>query len=175
MKRKINVWEHTKTIMDAMNPGVLVTTKADGQVNTMTIGWGMVGTQWRKNIFILYIRESRHTKMMLEKNPEFTINVPVGEPEKQIVAFCGTKSGRDVDKIRELGLTLEEPTTISVPGIKELPLTLECRVVYQQDQDPAAIQEDVTKRYYPPFFEDGRADYHTIYYGEILDAYIIED
>ncbi len=175
MKRKINIWDHTRQIMDAMDPGVLVTTKADGQVNSMTIGWGMMGVQWRKNIFILYVRESRHTKKMLEKNPEFTVNVPVGVADKHILAVCGTKSGRDMDKIKELGLTLEEPTAISVPGIKELPLTLECRVVYQQDQDPQAIPEAVTKRYYPPFYEDGRADYHTIYYGEILDAYIIED
>lgn len=175
MKRKINIWDYTRPIMDAMDPGILVTTKAEGKVNTMTIGWGMVGIQWRKNIFILYVRESRHTKQLLEKNPEFTINVPVGTPDKHISAFCGTKSGRDVDKIQALGLTLEEPTTVSVPGIKELPLTLECRVVYKQDQEPEAIPADVTRRYYPPFFEDGRSDYHTIYYGEILDAYIIED
>lgn len=175
MKRKVNVWEYTKQIMESMNPGVLVTTKADGKVNAMTIGWGMVGTQWGKDIFILYVRESRHTKTMLDKNPEFTINVPVGAVDKRILAVCGTKSGRDMDKIKELDLHLCEPETISVPGIRELPLTLECKVVYRQDQDPAAIQADVAKRYYPPFFEDGRSDYHTIYYGQILSAYIIEE
>ena len=41
--------------------------------------------------------------------------------------------------------------------------------------DPAAIPEDITKRSYPPFFPDGRGDYHTAYYAEIVDAYIIED
>lgn len=175
MKRKVNIWDYAGKIMESMDPGVLITTKAGGKVNTMTIGWGMIGTQWRKNIFIAYVRESRHTKTVLEQNREFTVNVPLNVTDKHILAVCGTKSGRDMDKIEALGLTLEEPTTISVPGIKELPLTLECRVIYSQDQDPAAIPEDVQKRYYPAFFPDGRSDYHTIYYGEILDAYIIED
>lgn len=175
MKQKINVWDYAGKIVEAMKPGILVTTKADGQVNTMTIGWGTLGIQWGKPIFILFVRESRYTKKMLEKNGEFTINAPVDMVDKNILSFCGTKSGRDVDKISQLNLTLEEPNVISVPGIKELPLTLECKVLYSQDQEPAGIPEDITKRYYPAFFEDGRGDYHTAYYAEILDAYIIEE
>lgn len=175
MKRKVNVWDYAGKIVEAMKPGILATTKAEGKVNTMTIGWGTLGIEWSRPIFILFVRESRYTKQMLAKNGEFTINVPLGEVDKNILSVCGTKSGRDIDKIKELGLTLEEPTTISVPGIKELPLTLECKVLYQQDQDPSAIPEDITKRSYPPFFPDGRGDYHTAYYAQILDAYIIED
>lgn len=175
MKRKINIWDYAGAIMQAMDPGVLITTKVRDEVNTMTIGWGMIGTQWRKNIFIAYVRESRHTKAMLDANREFTVNVPLASGDKHILAVCGTRSGRDMDKIGELGLTLVEPNVISVPGIKELPLTLECRVIYCQDQDPGAIDEEVKKRYYTAFFPDGRSDYHTIYYGEILDAYIIEE
>ena len=174
MKRKVNVWDYAGQIVQAMNPGILATTKANGQVNTMTIGWGTLGIEWGRPVFILFVRESRHTKKMLDENGEFTINVPLGEFDKKILSYCGTKSGRDTDKIADLGLTLEAGESISVPGIKELPLTLECKVIYQQDQDPAAIGEDVKKRYYPPFFPDGRGDYHTAYYGQILDAYIIE-
>ena len=174
MKRKINVWDYSGKIVEALTPGILVTTKADDQVNTMTIGWGTLGIQWGRPIFILFVRESRYTKQMLEKNGEFTINVPLNGCDKKILSYCGTKSGRDTDKIADLGLTLEEPETVSVPGIKELPLTLECKVIYKQDQNPESIDEAATKRYYPPFFPDGRADYHTAYYGQILDAYIIE-
>lgn len=174
MKRKVNVWDYAGQIVQAMNPGILATTKSGDKVNTMTIGWGTLGIEWGRPIFILFVRESRYTKQMLEKNGEFTINVPLGEFDKKILSYCGTKSGRDTDKIADLGLTLEEGETISVPGIKELPLTLECKVIYQQDQNPAAIGEDVQKRYYPPFFSDDRSDYHTAYYGQILDAYVIE-
>jgi len=175
MKRKVNVWDYAGRIVEALDPGILVTTKVGDRVNTMTIGWGTLGIEWRKPIFTLYVRESRYTKEFLDQNGEFTINVPLENADKNILAVCGTKSGRDMDKIKELGLTLEAPSVISVPGIKELPLTLECKVVYKQDQDPTAIGEQVTKRYYPPFFPDGRGDYHTAYYGEIVDAYIIED
>ena len=174
MKKKVNVWDYAGKIVEAMRPGILVTTKANDQVNTMTIGWGTLGIEWNRPIFILYVRESRYTMQMLEANGEFTINAPLGECDKNILSYCGTKSGRDTDKIKDLGLTLEQPTTMSVPGIKELPLTLECKVIYKQAQDPAAIDPDINKRSYPPFFPDGRGDYHTAYYAEILDAYIIE-
>ena len=40
-----------------------------------------------------------------------------------------------MDKIAELGLTLENPEVVAAPGIRELPLTLECKVRYIQDQD----------------------------------------
>lgn len=174
MKRKVNVWDYAGKIVEAMNPGILATTKAHGQVNTMTIGWGTLGIEWGRPVFILFVRESRYTRQMLEENGEFTINVPLDGCDKKILAYCGTKSGRDTDKITDLNLTLEAPETISVPGISELPLTLECKVIYKQDQDPAAIDPEINQRSYPPFFPDGRGDYHTAYYGQILDAYIIE-
>ena len=173
MKEKINVWDYAGKIVSAMNPGILATTKAGDQINTMTIGWGTLGIEWNRPIFTLYVRESRYTKQMLDANGEFTINVPLDTCDKHILTYCGTKSGRDTDKIKDLNLTLEAPETISVPGIKELPLTLECKVVYKQDQGPENMDLEIQKRSYPPFFPDGRGDYHTVYYGQILDAYII--
>ena len=174
MKQKIKVWDYAGKILEETGKGVLLTTKADGVVDTMTIGWGTLGIQWGKPIFIAFVRESRYTKALLEKNGEFTVNIPYGEYDKTILSLCGTRSGRDIDKIAELGLHLEEPETISVPGIRELPLTLECKVIYKQDQEPEAVNEENTARYYPrtPEFPDG--DYHTAYYGQITAAYIIE-
>ena len=148
-------------------------TKAEGKVNSMTIGWGTLGIQWGKPIFIAFVRGCRHTSPMLEENAEFTINIPLEAADKEIIRFCGTKSGRDVDKIKELDLHLEEPDVISVPGIKELPLTLECKVIYKQDQDSAALHPDVMARYYKPGTRN-EGDYHTMYFGEITAAYIIE-
>ena len=174
MKTNVNVWDYAGKIVQAMNPGILATTKANGKVNTMTIGWGTLGIEWGRPIFTLYVRESRYTKQMLEANGEFTINVPLDTCDKKILSYCGTKSSRNTDKIADLNLTLEQPTTISVPGIKELPLTLECKVLYKQDQGPDTMDPEVHKRSYPPFFPDGRSDYHTVYYGQILDTYIIE-
>lgn len=173
MKRKIDLWKEAGHILENVGKGVLMTTAADGKVNTMTIGWGTLGIQWKKPIFIAFVRQSRYTKELLDKNPEFTVNIPYGEYDKSILGICGTRSGRDIDKIQELGLSLEEPETVSVPGIRQLPLTLECKVIYRQDQDPAAISEENTARYYPK--ENGQSgDYHTAYYGEVTAAYLIE-
>ena len=75
-------------------------------------------------------------------------------------------------------LTLEEPEVISVPGIRELPLTLECRVRYVQEQDLSRLEEPFLSRYYPQdvdgTYPGSNRDYHLAFYGEIVDAYIIE-
>ena len=107
------------------------------------------------------------------------MNIPYGQDAKDILNFCGTKSGRDVDKFQELGLTPVEAEKISVPAIRELPLTLECKVVYKQEQDPDQISEKRKKIFYPAdvdgSFHGANRDYHTAYYGQILSAYILED
>ena len=113
-------------------------------------------------------REARQA--MLDANPEFTVNVPINGFNKKAFAVCGTKSGRDMDKITEAGLTLVDPEKISVPAIREFPLTLECRVIYRQEQNAASLPEEIRRQFYTIETED-----HITYYGEIVDAYIIED
>ncbi|MCD8020011.1 MAG: flavin reductase family protein [Clostridiales bacterium] len=174
MKKEINVLDYATEIMNGVKNGVLLTTKANGKVNTMTISWGTLGIEWARPLFTTFVRDSRYTKEFLDANGEFTVNIPYGDFDKQILGFCGTKSGRDVDKIKELALTLEDPEIISVPGIKELPLTLECRVVYKQRQDLSALAVDSLEEYYPDDAVTGVKDVHTAYYGEIVKAYIIE-
>lgn len=170
MKRKIDPFDYATHICKAMKPhGILLTTAAGGKVNTMTIGWGTMGVDWSRPVFIAYVRESRHTHQMLEENGEFTVNIPVGEVDKKILAYCGTKSGADSDKIADLGLHLVGSDVVCVPGILELPLTLECRVIYKEEQDLSRIPEDILARYYP------EGDHHHVYYGQIVNAYLIEE
>lgn len=149
MKEKIDVFEKAPEILRNLPKGILLTTKAGDRVNTMTIGWGTLGVEWAKPIFTVYVRQNRFTHEQLAKNPEFTINVPVGAFDRSILGKAGTTSGHDGDKIEKLGLTLEDPEVISVPGIKELPLTLECRVLYKKDQDLADIPKDINDEFYP--------------------------
>ena len=178
MKRKIQIWDYAGEIMSSLQKGVLLTTKSGKQVNTMTISWGMMGIEWAKPIFTVFIRENRFTRTLLEQNPEFTVNIPYGEFDKKILGICGTKTGRDADKINLAGLTLETPETVSVPAIRELPLTLECRVIYKQKQNPQAITDENNQKFYPQnvdsSYHSANKDYHTAYYGEIVAAYIIE-
>lgn len=175
MKKKIEAFDYAGHICKSMKKGILLTTSSGEKVNTMTIGWGKIGIEWNRPVFIAYVRESRYTKQMLEENGEFTVNIPYGNIDSKILGYCGTNSGRNTDKIKDLGLTLVNSDRISVPGIKELPLTLECKVIYKQKQDLNALPEDILERFYPAAEDSGLRDYHIAYYGEIVDAYLIEE
>jgi flavin reductase (DIM6/NTAB) family NADH-FMN oxidoreductase RutF len=174
MKKQVDAFDYAGLICKAMKKGVLLTTKAGDTVNTMTIGWGKIGIEWNRPVFIAYVRETRYTKQLLEAAGEFTVNIPVGDADSRILGYCGTKSGRDTDKIADLSLTLVDSDNVQVPGIRELPLTLECKVIYKQKQDLAQLPESITDRFYPVVDEDGFRDYHIAYYGEIVNAYLIE-
>lgn len=178
MKKIINVFDYAGEIIKALEIGVLLTTKVDDKVDSMTIGWGTIGIEWAKPIFTAFVRENRFTKSQLDKSPYFTINIPYGNLNKKILGVCGSKSGRDTDKIKELNLTLEESDHIPVPAIRELPLTLECKVVYKQTQDENEITKENREKFYPQDVDSSNPranrDYHTAYYGEIVSAYIIE-
>ncbi len=142
----------------------------------MAIEWGTLGNLWARPVFTAFVRNSRFTREMIDRNPEFTINIPAGEYDRKIFKICGGKSGRDTDKVREAGLTLAPGRKIGVPGILELPVTLECKVIYRQEQDVSLIPDDERKRYYP--HNPGRShdtdeDEHIMYIGEIVDSYIL--
>ncbi|MFV0411919.1 MAG: flavin reductase family protein [Oscillospiraceae bacterium] len=178
MRKEIDVLEYAATILKATKTGILLTTQAGGQTNAMTIGWGTIGVEWEKLLFTAFVRENRFTNTLLGQNPEFTVNVPFGPFDKKILGVCGTKSGRDTDKLKELNVTLESAKVISVPAIKELPLTLECRVIYHQKQDERQITPQNKEKFYPQtvssFFHGANKDYHIAYYAEIVAAYILQ-
>ena len=120
------------------------------------------------------MRQSRYTKPQLDRTGEFSISVPLeGGLSKEVFRICGSESGRDVDKQAAAHLTLEQPEIISTPGIREYPLTLECKVLYRQDQALADMPEEVRKRFYTSGNDNG--DFHTAYIGQIVSAYIITE
>ena len=67
---------------------------------------------------------------------------------------------------------------VNSPAIKEIPLTIECKVIYSQEQDHDNIPTELKNKFYPqdkPSSEPrANMDYHTVYYGEIVQAYIVE-
>ena len=179
MKKYIDPFEYASQILQGVEKGATITVCRNGQVNPMSISWGTMGVQWGKRLFTCFVREARYTKGMLDDTMEFTVNIPMGgENTKKIIGFCGSRSGRDTDKVAELGLTLESADHVTPPAIRELPLTLECKVVYCQKQDPDAIPEAFRTRYYPHDVPGAdpqqHQDYHTAYNGEIVAAYIVE-
>lgn len=177
MKQAIEVFDYAKEIVSAIPRGVLLTTKNGDKVDVMTIGWGTLGVEWGVPIFVAFVREGRFTREQLDAGGDFTVNVPYGAFDKNILAYCGAKSGRDTDKIADLNLTLVESEVVKAPGIRELPLTLECRVLYRQLQDKDAIPQFIREKMYPAHLDSSNSganqDYHIAYYGQIVKAYII--
>ena len=177
MKKQIDVFDYSGEIMKRLAKGVLLTTMANGKVNTMSISWGALGIEWNKPIFTTYVREGRFTRELLDANGEFTVNIPIEGSDRSLIGKCGSVSGRVIDKIAANHLTLVDGDVVSVPAIKEYPLTLECRVTYKQLQDKNAISEADKARFYPDLPSTncaGNRDYHIAYFGEIVAAYIVE-
>ena len=67
------------------------------------------------------------------------------------------------------------PDVVKAPGICQLPLTLECKVIYKQQQDLTRVPQEILDRFYPALDETGFRDYHIAYYGEIVNAYLIQE
>ena len=178
MRKKIDVFNNAEHIMKALRRGILLNTNGD-KFNSMVISWGHFGIIWGKPTFAVYVRENRYTKAQLDKTGEFTISIPMDKPDPRINKICGLQSGRNIDKVKEAGLTLIDPQTNHTPAVAEYPLTLECKVLYTQKQDLSLLPESIRKADYPADV-DGTAplanrDPHTVYIGEIVDAYLLEN
>ncbi len=176
MKEKIDLTAYAQKITEALPRGILLNTNGD-KFNAMVIGWGALGTVWGLPAFTVYVREHRYTKAQLDKTGEFTISIPLEKPDPKIAKVCGQLSGNDVDKAAETHLTLEDPKANNTPGIREYPLTLECKILYAQEQKLSQIPEDIRAKMYPQDIDGSdpgaNKDPHTAYIGQILDAYII--
>ena len=146
--------------------GALLVT-GTGKPNVMTIGWAMTSVMWGKSLFVAPVRKSRYSHELLEAHGEFTILVPSSDM-KQTISICGSKSGRDTDKISVCGLKLSPSSTVQVPHIDAPGLTLECRVLYKTDYIEEALSDAVRGQWY-----SGRdaGNLHTLYFGEILAQY----
>ncbi len=154
-----------ETMRHLGGPGVLLSgLGADGKANTMTIGWATFGIVWGRPIASVFVRPSRHTYSCMEATPDFSINV-LPEAMRDALNVCGTKSGRDIDKFAECGLTLAPAEQIRTPVIEQAILCYECKTQQWVDLVPSQIAPSIVESYYP------RGDFHRIYHGEIVACY----
>ena len=108
-------------------PAVMVSCGDGEEKNIITIGWtGIINSD--PPITYISVRKSRHSHHIIEKTGEFVINLTT---EKLAFAadYCGVKSGRDVDKFKEMRLTPESADIVKCPMIAQSPINLECRVI----------------------------------------------
>jgi len=137
--------------------------------NTMTASWGHLGCLWGNNdpSAVVYIRESRFTKEFIDEESYFSLCVMDKSFKKQM-AYLGSTSGRDEDKIAKAGLTpVYADNTVY---FQEAKLVLICKKVYAAEIQPSGIiyQETIDQSY-------PQGDYHTMYVGKIEKVLVRDD
>ena len=107
-------------------PPTLITCGTMDAPNIFTVAWtGIINTIPPKTY--ISVRPERFSYELIEKSGEFVINIPTEELVRA-VDFCGVRSGRTVDKFKEMNLTAEQAPNLSAPMLAESPINLECRV-----------------------------------------------
>ena len=168
MIKEISFNDKLKEMLNQINKGAFLTVTDGEKTNTMTIGWGNVGIVWSKPIFMVAVRYSRYTYNLLEKATDFTVSIPIEKDLKKELAYCGTYSGKDVDKFKECNLNIKEGRKVASPIIGDCELHYECKVVYKQAMEPGTLNDSIKNKYYK------NKDYHVLYFGEIIDCYLTE-
>ena len=107
-------------------PAVMVTCRDRGEDNVLTIAWtGTICTN--PPMTYISVRPERHSYDMIKNSKEFVINLTTKALAKA-TDFCGVRSGRDMDKFKELGLEKEEAQAVDAPVLAASPVNIECRV-----------------------------------------------
>ncbi|MBI5725979.1 MAG: flavin reductase family protein [Planctomycetes bacterium] len=165
-RKKIDYRKYYEAVMKTLTSRGLLLGSYDsaGKANAMTIGWGSAGSIWGLPVWIVLVRPSRYTYRCIEHAGCFSVNVP---PDSlgMACALCGSKSGRDMDKLAAAGLTATRGSTVLAPAIEQCPIVYECQVVHSNDVIPARLAEEIVSGAY------ASNDYHRIYFGKILAAY----
>ena len=156
--KEIKVSEVAPKMIEALPKGILLNSKSD-KFNSMVIGWGVIGVNWSTPIVTVFVR------------------IPLEGVNPTIQHVCGSISGRDVDKEKEANLTLVDARKVSVPAVKEYPLTLECKIIQKQPMDLSTLDATFLK-YYPKDVDGldtgSNQDTHIAYTAEIVASYIID-
>ena len=106
---------------------VMVSCGDESIKNIITIAWtGIINSE--PPMTYISVRKSRYSHDIIEKTGEFVINL-VSEELAFANDYCGVKSGRDVDKFKEMNLTAIPSEKVACPSIAEAPVNLECKVV----------------------------------------------
>lgn len=146
------------------NDWMLITAGNIKKYNTMTASWGGLGVLWNKNVCFCFVRPTRFTYEFMEKSDYFTLSF-FEENYRKVLNFCGSHSGRDIDKVAATGITPKEDSSGAV-YFDEARLVMICKKIYYSDINPANfIEPGIQKNY-------SNNDYHRVYTGEIIRCLI---
>lgn len=145
---------------------MLVSAGNKEKFNMMTANWGGVGFLWNKPVVFIFVRPERYTYEFVESQPFFTLSF-MSEEYKDVHKICGSKSGREIDKVAATGLT---PifTENGNPAFEESRLTLECKKLYA---DTIKESRFINKEIYEKWYGLKGGD-HKMFIAEITNAWI---
>lgn len=146
------------------NEWMLITAGDLQNHNTMTASWGGVGIMWNNPVVTTYIRPQRYTKEFIDREKYFTVSF-YDNQFKPALQLCGTKSGREINKTKESGLT---PKIFGQSiAFEQAKLVIVCEKQYVQQIDPKSfIDCQIIDNSYP------NDDFHFMYISKIVETYI---
>ena len=152
-----------ETLEQMSSKGVFLTVKNGEKINTMTIGWGSLSQYWGEEIFIVPVRHSRYTFELLKNTDEFTVSVPLGGKMDDQLKYCGSVSGRNEDKLKNIKTAPAKE--ISTPVIEGCDIFYECKILTYSDLEKDKLPKELAMRWY------GDSDMHRLYFAKIISAY----
>lgn len=157
-----------ENVFDLINKDWMLITAGDSSnFNTMTASWGGMGWLWNRPVAFLFVRKERFTHQFIEQNSRLTLSF-YAEEYRKALQICGSKSGRDTDKVALAGLTpmkLEDGTMT----FDEARMTVCCRKLFATDMIEADFADaELYKKFYNS--NAGGTD-HTLYIVEIESVY----
>ncbi|MDQ5983131.1 MAG: hypothetical protein RUMPE_00129 [Eubacteriales bacterium SKADARSKE-1] len=144
---------------------MLITAGDKDKLNMMTASWGGFGVLWNKNVTFAFIRPQRYTFGLVEKNDYYTLSFYDDDKYRDELSFCGTNSGKDINKTEKISFT---PAFDKAPYFKEAKLVFVCKKIYGQFILPECFIDESLGSNYP------NKDYHKVFVGEIEKVLIKE-
>ena len=166
MQKEINVRELKDNFVKMIsNDWALLTAGTKDNFNTMTVSWGGIGELWGKDVCFVFVRPQRYTYEFMEKNDYFSLSFFGGEYKKEL-GICGSKSGRDIDKMAETGfLPVDFENAV---GYEQAKVNVVLKKLAYQDMKPDGfIDESIMNNY-------ANNDFHRVYVGEIVKVVVEE-
>ena len=167
--KRVNFNFNAERNLEILSKAAFLTTKSGNKINTMVIGWGTTGVMWRMPVFIAMVRKCRFTYELLEKSREFTVTFPYADMP-QAVQLCGSKSGRNKDKLALCGLKTLPGQKIDTPVLDVPGMHYECKIVYDRLMGPEKLDKALNELWYNKTPDD----YHVFYIAEIVDSYLTD-
>lgn len=160
MKKEISARELQGNFIKMLSEDwALLTAGTIDNFNTMTVSWGGIGELWNKDVGFVFVRPQRYTYEFIENNDYFALSFFGGEYKKEL-GLCGSKSGRDIDKMDATGfIPIDLGNTVDFEQAK---ITVVMKKLAYQDMKPDGfLDESIMKNY-------ANNDFHRIYVGEIV-------